>query len=115
MRCSVPIERWSESVVVAHLSDDPQFTEDAHAIEQMLQNQRLDVVLNLAAVSTLNSTNIGKLLQIRKRQIHNDTRVVLCGLSTHLWGVFLVTGIDKIFEYSDDVTTSLATLQMQRR
>jgi anti-anti-sigma factor len=110
----VPIERWSENVIVAHLSDDPQFGDDMQAIDQMLQNQRLDAVLNLAAVGFLNSSNIARLLQIRKRQINNSARLVLCGLSTHLWGVFLVTGIDKIFEYSDDVTTSLATLQMQR-
>ena len=32
-----------------------------------------------------------------------EVRLILCGLNTHVWGVFLITGLDKIFEFSDDV------------
>lgn len=110
----MPIERWSEHVVLVHFADDPQFSDDVHALEQSLSNERLDAVLNLAGVRFLNSSNIAKLLQLRKLQVNGDGRLVLCGINTHLWGVFLVTGLDKIFEFSDDVTTALATLQMER-
>ena len=41
-----------------------------------------------------------------------DSRLVLCGAGTQVWGVFLVTGLDKIFEFSDNVSTALATLQL---
>ena len=37
---------------------------------------------------------------------------MLCGVTNQIWGVFLITGLDKIFEFSDNVTTGLATLQM---
>ncbi|MCC6240075.1 MAG: STAS domain-containing protein [Phycisphaerales bacterium] len=110
----MPIERWSEHVIVAHLSDDPQFSEDIRAIAQLLHKQSLDVVLNFSDVNFLNSSNIAGLLQIRRQQVQAQRKLVLCGLDTRLWSVFLVTGIDKIFQYSDDVSTSLATLQLQR-
>jgi hypothetical protein len=29
-----------------------------------------------------------------------------------LWGTFLTTGLDKVFEFSDSVTTALATVQI---
>ena len=42
-----------------------------------------------------------------------EARLLLCGMSNHVWGVFLLTGLDKIFEFSDNVPTALATLQME--
>ena len=111
----MPIERWSEHVVLVHFADDPQFSDDVQALEQALSTERLDAVLNLAGVRFLNSSNIARLLLLRKLQVNGDGRLVLCGISTHLWCVFLVTGLDKIFEYSDDVTTGLATLQIARQ
>jgi anti-anti-sigma regulatory factor len=45
--------------------------------------------------------------------ISHDARLVLCNLPTAVWGTLLVTGLDKIFHFSNDVTTSLATLQMR--
>ena len=37
---------------------------------------------------------------------------MLCGVTNHVWGAFLITGLDKVFEFSDNVPTALATLQM---
>ena len=31
----MPIEKWSEKVWVLHLADDPQFTDDIEALDQM--------------------------------------------------------------------------------
>ena len=40
-------------------------------------------------------------------------KLKLCGISTHVWGVFLVTGLDKMFDFCDDVTSGLAALQIE--
>ena len=37
-------------------------------------------------------------------------RVEEHNVSTQVWGSFLVTGLDKVFEFSDSVSTALATL-----
>ena len=112
----MPFEQWSESVILAELADDPQFTDDLTAIiEQCTDNTRLDVLLNFTNVGYLNSSNIAKLLKLRKLvQVNNRRRLKLCGISTHVWGVFLVTGLDKIFDFADDVATGLAGLQMHK-
>jgi anti-anti-sigma regulatory factor len=44
----------------------------------------------------------------------NGSRLLLCNITTQVWGAFLVTGLDKIFELSDNVPTALATLQIAR-
>jgi anti-anti-sigma factor len=112
----MPIEQWSDSVLLGELSDDPQFTDDVSAlIEQCSNNPRWDVVLNFQQVAYLNSSNIAKLLKLRKLvQVTNERRLKLCGISRHVWGVFLVTGLDRIFDVTDDVASALASLQIDR-
>jgi anti-anti-sigma regulatory factor len=38
--------------------------------------------------------------------------LILCAVNTQVWGVFLVTGLEKIFEFTKDMSTALATLQL---
>jgi anti-anti-sigma factor len=110
----MPIEKWSDNVALVHLADDPQFTDDLDAIEEQIGNggKSADVVLDFAAVHFVNSSNISRLLKLRKQMIGQDAKLVLCGLSTQVWGAFLVTGLDKVFSFSDDVPTALASLQL---
>lgn len=109
------VQNWSENVVLAELADDPQFTDDLTAIiEQCQQNPQLDVLLSFDDVNYLNSSNIAKLLKLRKLvAISNDRKLKLCGIKRQVWGVFLVTGLDRVFEVVDDVPTGLASLQME--
>jgi anti-sigma B factor antagonist len=108
----MPIEKWSERVSVVHLADDPQFTDDFVALDGDLTAAARDVVLDFAAVHFINSSNIARLLKLRQTMRSRERKLILCGISTQVWGAFLVTGLDKIFDFSDNVTTGLATLQM---
>ncbi len=108
----MPIEKWSDTIAVVHLADDPQFTEDVVAVEESTDAGGNDVVLDFGAVHFLNSSNLARLLKLRKHVSNKDRRLVLCGISNQLWGAFLVTGLDKVFDFSDNVPTALATLQM---
>ena len=108
------VEHWSETVLLGELGDDPQYTDDLTAIiEQCSNNSQLDVLLNFSNVSYLNSSNIAKLLKLRKLiTITNERKLKLCGINRQVWGVFLVTGLDHIFEIVEDVSTGLASLQI---
>ena len=108
----MPVEKWSDTVSVVHLADDPQFTEELLTIEESASAGKSDVVLDCAAVHYVNSSNIARLLKLRKQMNLSERRLVLCSMSTEVWGTFLVTGLDKVFEFSDNVPTALATLQI---
>jgi anti-anti-sigma factor len=108
----MPLEKWSDNLTVLHLADDPQFTDDLQTLEAQLTSKPADAVLDFAAVHFINSSNIARLLKLRKQMISSDRRLVLCGVSTQVWGAFLVTGLDKVFQFSDSVPTALATLQL---
>jgi anti-anti-sigma factor len=102
----MPIEKWSKDVSVLHLSDDPQFTDDLNALEQD-PTRAPKVVLDFAAVHFINSSNIAKLLRLRKRLVSQNERLILSNVGTQVWSTFLVTGLDKIFTFSENVTTAL--------
>lgn len=107
-------QQWSDTIVVAELGDDPQLTDDLVAlIEQCTHDARQDVLLNMGGVNYLNSSNIAKLLKLRKLvTLTNQRRLILAGVTTRVWGVFLVTGLDRIFSFADDVPSGLAALQL---
>src|SRR3954465_7081309 len=109
----MPIEKWSDQVSVVHLADDPQFTDDLDALEHRLGQGKSDIVLHYAAVHFINSSNLARLLKLRKKMNGSTSKLVFCNVSRQVWGAFLVTGLDKLFEFSDNVPTALATIQMQ--
>lgn len=107
------IENWSENILVVELQDDPAFSDDLSSLmEQIEAKSDVDVVLNLAGVSYVNSSNIAKLLKLRKKQTSNRRRLILCNIDTGVWGIFMVTGLDKVFDVADNVATALAAVQI---
>jgi anti-anti-sigma factor len=108
------VEKWSDQVLVARLADDPQLTEDLLTLDQIPTHARHDVVLDFSSVNYLNSSHLARLLKLRKCLVAEDGRLMLCSVGTQVWGAFLTTGLDKVFHFSDDVATALASIQIAR-
>lgn len=106
------IQNWSENITVVELADDPQFADELSSLLATLSEKPQDVVLNFADVGFINSSNIARLLKLRKVTIASGRGMILCGVSTQVWGVFLVTGLEKIFQFANDMETALMTLQL---
>ena len=108
------IKDWSDNIVLAELQDDPLFSDDLNGLQEMVERRGgCNVVLDFSGVNFLNSSNIAKLLKLRKI-LHTTApgKLRLCGINTGAWGVFLVTGLDKIFDFCDDVPSGLASVQL---
>lgn len=109
----MPMQRWSDDILVVDLQDDPGFTDDLAMLFDQQEDEKITaVVMNLAGVTYLNSSNIAKLLKLRKKLLNEQRRLILCGISTNVWGLVLVTGLEKVFEFTDTVGTALASVQM---
>lgn len=106
------IQQWSDQITVGELVDDPQFTEDITALAESLEVAPRDVVLHFSAVGFINSSDIALLLRLRKLVTSAKRRLILCGVNPQVWGVFQVTGLDKILEFTNDIATALATVQL---
>ncbi len=111
----MPIQQWSERIWVLQLGDDPGFSDDLASVrEGAAQTSFLpDLVIDLTAVKHINSSQLSALLRMRKFAIDHDARLRLAQPRDPVWAVFLATGLDKVFEFTPDVTTALAELQMR--
>lgn len=108
------IQDWSESITAVELSDDPQLSDELGNIIETYAEKPTHVVLNFSAVGFINSSNISKLLRLRKLATAARRRLVLACVSPQVWSVLLVTGLDKVFEFTHDMMTALAGLQMDQ-
>jgi len=105
---------WSDDIAVAELADEPALSEELNTIiERLSKNDKVpNVVLNLAGVTYLNSSNIAQLLKLHRTLAEAERRLKLCHVSDEVWSVLMVTGLDKYFEFAPDTLTALAGLQL---
>jgi anti-anti-sigma factor len=109
------LEKWSEDVYLVRLADDPQLTDDLTTLEQAVESRKGSAVLDFTGVKFINSSNLAKMLKLRKQILADGGRLVLCSLGDQVWGALLVTGLDKLFTLTDDVATGLAAVQMSSK
>ncbi|MCA9295382.1 MAG: STAS domain-containing protein [Phycisphaerales bacterium] len=111
----MPIHEWSDNIFIAELNDEPAFSEDMDSLHRRLgerERDMPDVIVNMKAISYINSSNIAQLLRLRKHLLGANGRLRLCAIDKAVWSVMIVAGLDKLFECTDDVSTALASLQL---
>lgn len=108
---------WSDDIVICDLGDEPELSEELNDVYNGLKERPQDrvphVVLNLAGVTYLNSSNIAQFLRIRRRLIECQRSLKLSTVADSVWSIMLLTGLDKVFEYAPDKATAIAALQIQ--
>ncbi|MBX3355357.1 MAG: STAS domain-containing protein [Phycisphaeraceae bacterium] len=109
----MPLTEWSDEILLVELAEEPIFSEEMGNLASRLEHgEARHVVLDLRNVITLNSSNLAQLLRLRKKVLSLGKRLRLCGVRDTVWSVLLVTGLDKVFDFNEDVTAALASMQM---
>lgn len=108
------IQKWSDRIWIAQLGDEPALSEEIDTLlsEAIRQSAAPHLVLDLSHVQHLNSSNLAAMLRLRKQSIERDVKLRLAAPRDPVWAVFLTTGLDKVFDFRQDVATALADLQM---
>ena len=113
------LNEWSETIILAETGEEPTFSDDMSSLMTIVEDAEQgsrgmpDVVVNLSEVDYLNSSNIAQLLRLRKRLTARGARLRICSVRDQVWGVLLVTGLDKLFEFHDATATAIASLQLE--
>ncbi|TVQ52339.1 MAG: anti-sigma factor antagonist [Phycisphaerales bacterium] len=109
------LNNWSESITIAELNDEPSFSEDMELLIREVDEPEStpDVIVDMKAVTYVSSSNLAQLLRLRKKLDSRGRRLRICAVNDKVWSVLITTGLDAVFEFTDDVTTSLASLQIE--
>lgn len=108
----MPPEDWSENVYLVHMADDPAFSDEMESLGRQSAADPRHVVLDMAAVSFLNSSNLSQLLCLREALSGTGLRIILAALRPEVWSTFLVSGLNKIFATAQSVPLALAEVQL---
>ena len=109
------ISEWSSVVTVVELQDEPILSDDLTEVIDRVsdcEDSPPGVVLSFANVSYLNSSNLARLLELRKTLLDLHGGLRLCELDETLLELFRVTGLNRIFSIDDTMTASLAMINM---
>ncbi len=105
-------QQWSDEIIVVNLQNDPEFTDELSTLSENMAVEAKNVVLNFSNIKYLNSSNISRLLKLRKILIDANRQLKLCEIPIQVWGVFLLMGLDSIFDVAEDAASALTSLQM---
>jgi len=110
----MPVQEWDDETLVVRLSDDPVLSDDMAEVNARQGNACYDVVLDMSDVGLLTSSGISSLLRLRKRVKETGRRLILCAPQDPVWGVFLSTGLDTIFDFAENVAHALTRLKSEQ-
>ena len=110
----MPTERWSEQIWIVRLQNEPAFSDEVHPLLQRIGRDDTPpaIVIDLAEVTRINSSNLSQLLKLRKSASDHNVQLRVTSPTNAVWSVFLMTGLDKVFQFTRDTATALAELQI---
>ncbi len=109
------LNQWSEDVLILELQNEPDFSEDTDSLRLKLKNSDIlvpDVIIDLQHFSTLNSSNLGALIECKNLLAEKDRRMIICNINDGIWSTMLATGLDQVFTFIEDTTTALTSLMV---
>ncbi|OHB61232.1 MAG: hypothetical protein A2167_05375 [Planctomycetes bacterium RBG_13_46_10] len=107
------IQNWSEDIILVDLPAEPEMGDELKTVIEVVRDRGdCDVVIDFGSVDIVTSSSLSKLLKLRKLLGDCSHRLILCSVAAATKGIFTVTGLDGIFELTDDKFVALASLQM---
>jgi anti-anti-sigma factor len=70
-----------------------------------------DVIVDFSKVDIVTSSSLSKLLNIRKLLHDHGRRLILCGLSADCMAIFVVAGLDQVFEFAEDKSEAVEAIK----
>jgi anti-anti-sigma factor len=107
------IQNWSEDIILVELPSEPDMGDELKTVTELVRDRGdCEVVIDFSSVDIVTSSSLSKLLKLRKLLSDCGHRLVLCNVAAATKGIFTVTGLDGIFEITDDKFVALASLQI---
>ena len=107
------IKNLSKDVLFVELpSNSPHIARELKAVNEAISKEGdRDVIIDFTGVEIINSANISNLLILHNLLQNSGHRLVLCNVATVTKCIFVVAGLNEVFEFADDSSSALATVQ----
>jgi anti-anti-sigma regulatory factor len=106
------IQNLSEGVILVSLSDKAQLSEELQLINKIIGGgNTCDVIVDFSNAEIITSVSLSNLLILRGLLREHGRTLIFCGVSVPTKCIFMVAGLDGVFEFTDDKCAALAAMQ----
>ncbi len=107
------IKNLSDDVLLVELpSKSPKIANQLKAVNEAVSKKgNCDVIIDFSRVEIINSANISNLLILHNMLEGTGHRLVLCNVSTVTKCIFVVAGLNTVFNFAGDRSKALATVE----
>lgn len=107
------IKNLSKDALLVELpSKSPKIAMQLKAVnETVSKNGNCDVIIDFSRVEIINSANISNLLILHNMVQNSGHRLIFCNVATVTKCIFVVAGLNEVFEFVDDRPMALVTVQ----
>lgn len=106
------IQDYSDHIILVELPSEPQIRQELDKVMEIVrQKADYDVVIDFSSVDIMNSLTLSGFLQLHKLLAGSEHRLIFCNTAPITKDIFKVTCFDGIFEFVDDKSDALASLQ----
>ena len=111
-RAKMGIDHSSQGILTVDLLPEPDMGTELETVAKVLCDEGdCDVVVDFSSVDIVTSSSISKLLKLNKLLGEFGHRLVLCDVAPATEGIFKVTGLDVVFEFTNDKSAALALIK----
>ena len=107
------IKNLSNDVLLVELpSKSPKIANQLKAVNEAVSKRGdCDIIIDFSRVEIINSANISNLLILHNMQEGSGHRLILCNVSTVTKCIFVVAGLNTVFNFADNKSAALATVE----
>ncbi len=114
-RQKMGIDHSSQGILTVDLLPEPDMGNELEKVHKIASEEAdCDVVVDFSSVDIITSTNIAKLLKLKKLLDGFGHRLVLSGLISATKQIFKLAGLDQVLEFADDKSAALSTVKHAR-
>lgn len=73
------------------------------ALLTLLDEKPGRIILDLSGVTYIDSSGVGTIVELKRRALHDENKVVLVGLQPRVRSLFEITRLDKFFTITDSI------------
>ena len=107
------IKNLSKDAFLVELpSKSPKIAMQLKAVnETVSKNGSCDVIIDFSRVEIINSANISNLLILHNMVQNAGHCLIFCNVATVTKCIFVVAGLNEVFEFADNQSKALATVE----
>ncbi len=107
------IKKLSNDVLFIELpSKNPKLANQLKALNDAVSKKgNCDVIIDFSRVEIINSANISNLLILHNMQQGIGRRLILCNVATVTKCIFVVAGLNEVFNFADNKSAAMATVE----